>query len=628
MQDAAGKKQLNQQQASVFNVNVGVLGHVDSGKTSLVAALSTVLSTAALDKHPQSKERGITLDLGFSSLQVPKPPHLVGIPADLIQFTLVDCPGHASLIRTILGGAQIIDVMLLVIDVTKGIQAQTAECLVVGEVMSTDLVVVLNKVDLLPEASRAKLLSKARKRLAATFDLTRFKGCAMVPVAASPAAAPLPTSAAPQGCQGSAALGVSDLVQELLLHIPSQARPTQGRPFLALYDHCFAIKGQGTVLTGTVLQGEVNVGDTIELPELKLTRKVKSAQMFKCPTKRAAAGDRVGMCVTQLDPSLAERGLLCTPGTLPTFDTVVVAVEKIRFFTGRVTSRSKLHVTIGHATVMAEATFFGLPDSQGLDAAAVMKTLLRGVGRMSLHGAAAFDAAAEYLYQDELYGLEARPLGEYLEPLPHQQARQQAAQQQQQQQEGGGGVPQGHYGPQWVLLRLQQPVTAPKDSLVIGARLDADADASTCRIAMHGRVVSVLPPDRPLRQALRIYKLRRKEGVMERVLPDGSTAVCRGMFKKETDMGRFTGMKVETATGETGTIQGSFGKSGKFKVAFPSGVRLPTCAARGNGEGAASYAAGQEEPGAGAGAVERKVYLTFKKFLFEEDRSMMVQGEG
>ena len=87
-----------------------------------MASMSTALSTAALDKHPQSKERGITLDLGFSSFTVPMPQHLQQLPGQILQFTLVDCPGHASLIRTIIGGAQIIDMMILVVDVTKGIQ--------------------------------------------------------------------------------------------------------------------------------------------------------------------------------------------------------------------------------------------------------------------------------------------------------------------------------------------------------------------------------------------------------------------------------------------------------------------------------------------------------------------------
>lgn len=91
-----------------------------------VAALSTQLSTAALDKNPQSKKRGITLDLGFSSFSLPLPESLAALQADRLQFTLVDCPGHASLIRTVIGGAQIIDLMILVVDVTKGIQARAS----------------------------------------------------------------------------------------------------------------------------------------------------------------------------------------------------------------------------------------------------------------------------------------------------------------------------------------------------------------------------------------------------------------------------------------------------------------------------------------------------------------------
>lgn len=98
-----------------LNFNVGVLGHVDSGKTSLARALSSTASTAAFDKNPQSKERGITLDLGFSAFTVPFPEHLSKTCGDRkydsLQFTLVDCPGHASLIRTIIGGECVNDLL-------------------------------------------------------------------------------------------------------------------------------------------------------------------------------------------------------------------------------------------------------------------------------------------------------------------------------------------------------------------------------------------------------------------------------------------------------------------------------------------------------------------------------------
>jgi len=142
--------------ARTLNVNVGILGHVDAGKTSLVRALSTELSTAALDKHPASHERGITLDLGFSAFTTPPPPPVAAAGFTALQFTLVDCPGHASLIRTIIGGSQIMDMAILVVDIVKGVQTQTAECLVIAEITTDTLVVVLNKVDALPADGRDK----------------------------------------------------------------------------------------------------------------------------------------------------------------------------------------------------------------------------------------------------------------------------------------------------------------------------------------------------------------------------------------------------------------------------------------------------------------------------------------
>lgn len=144
-----------------FNLNIGILGHIDSGKTTLAKALSDIASTAAFDKNPQSQSRGITLDLGFSSYTIQIPENLKDkCPYEKLQYTLVDCPGHASLLKTIIGGAQIIDMMLLVIDATKGIQTQTAECLVICEITCRQLMIIMNKIDLFEEDKRTSLLEK------------------------------------------------------------------------------------------------------------------------------------------------------------------------------------------------------------------------------------------------------------------------------------------------------------------------------------------------------------------------------------------------------------------------------------------------------------------------------------
>jgi selenocysteine-specific elongation factor len=303
---------------SILNVNVGILGHVDSGKTSLVRALSTLLSTAALDKNPQSQERGITLDLGFSAFVADIPEHLSGCGYSQLQFTLVDCPGHASLIKTIIGGAQIIDMMILVIDIVKGIQTQTAECLVVGEITTDNLIVVLNKVDLLPEEGRDKEIERITGRIRKVLASTKFAAAPFVVLSASPGGAGKLGAATAVGTVAEGTKLQSGTVAELVAVMRSRVqiphRDGDG-PFLFAIDHCFPIKGQGTVMTGTVLSGSCKLNDVVELPDLRQEKKVKSMQMFKKAVSRIREGDRAGICVAGLDASLVERGLACTPGT-------------------------------------------------------------------------------------------------------------------------------------------------------------------------------------------------------------------------------------------------------------------------------------------------------------------------
>uniref|UniRef100_A0A8C6BS44 Selenocysteine-specific elongation factor n=1 Tax=Monodon monoceros TaxID=40151 RepID=A0A8C6BS44_MONMO len=526
------------------NVNVGVLGHIDSGKTALARALSTTASTAAFDKQPQSRERGITLDLGFSCFSVPLPARLRPAPlgAELepepepgaeprLQVTLVDCPGHASLIRTIIGGAQIIDLMVLVIDVTKGMQTQSAECLVIGQIACQKLVVVLNKTDLLPEGKRQAAIEKMTKKMQKTLEHTRFRGAPIIPVAARPGGPDAPETEAPQG--------IPELIELLTSQISIPRRDPSG-PFLMSVDHCFSIKGQGTVMTGTILSGSVSLGDSVEIPTLKVVRKVKSMQMFHTPVTSAVQGDRLGICVTQFDPKLLERGLVCAPESLHTVHAAVVSVEKIPYFRGSLQTKAKFHITVGHETVMGRVMFFS-PAPDGFDHEPVLDS---------------FDFSQEYLFQEQ-----------YLCPgsVPAETDGGEADRRVGQASEGR--CPRQ----QWALVEFEKPVTCPRLCLVIGSRLDTDIHANTCRLAFHGILLHGLEDKNYAESALprlRVYKLKHKHGIVERVMDDYSV-IGRSLFKKETNIQLFVGLKVHLSTGELGVIASAFGQSGKFKVHIP-----------------------------------------------------------
>uniref|UniRef100_A0A8C1D2B2 Eukaryotic elongation factor, selenocysteine-tRNA-specific n=1 Tax=Cyprinus carpio carpio TaxID=630221 RepID=A0A8C1D2B2_CYPCA len=198
---------------NTLNFNVGVLGHVDSGKTSFARALNSTASTAHLRESCGDRQY------------------------DSLQFTLVDCTGHASLIRTIIGSAQIIDLRMLVVDVVKGMQTQTAECLLIGQLTCSHTIVILNKTDLLPS-------------------------CPIIAVAAKPGGPEFPETDEPQGIPG--------LIDLLKAQAFFPHRDPSGSLLMAV-DHCFSIRGQGTVITGTILQGSLSVNDTVEIPALKVT---------------------------------------------------------------------------------------------------------------------------------------------------------------------------------------------------------------------------------------------------------------------------------------------------------------------------------------------------------------------
>ncbi|XP_022600526.1 selenocysteine-specific elongation factor [Seriola dumerili] len=570
-----------------LNFNIGVLGHVDSGKTSLARALSSTASTAAFDKNPQSRERGITLDLGFSSFTVDLPEHLRGgqLQYDNLQFTLVDCPGHASLIRTIIGGAQIIDLMMLVVDVVKGVQTQTAECLLIGELTCPRMVVVLNKIDLLPPNKRQSAIEKMTKRLHKTLESTRFKECPVIAVAAKPGGPEAPNTEEPQG--------VPELI-ELLKKQTYLPQRDPGGDLLMAVDHCFSIRGQGTVMTGTILQGSLAINDTVEIPALKVTKKIKSVQMFRKPVSGAMQGDRVGVCVTQFDPKLLERGVVCTPGSLRTLYAAVISVRKIGYFKGSLATRAKFHITVGHETVMARVTFFGLPPAGSSEPPS--DTRPSPSLPCSLETPFTFDR--EYFYQDEYVT-------------------------------GQGETSPGPEPEQWALLEFERPVTCPSLCLVIGSKLDTDIHANACRLAFQGRLLQGFEDKSFAETALprlRIYKTKHKEGQVERV-SDDYTVIGRNLFKKETNLQLFVGLKVTLSTGDSGIIEGGFGQSGKFKIRIQEGLcpetkQLLSSTSKKKGKGGGKGGpANEEEPKADSQPVS--IDLHFKRYVFDPHKKMV-----
>lgn len=253
--------------------------------------------------------------------------------------------------------------MILVIDIQKGFEPQTGECLILGEISKKPMIVVLNKIDMIDENKRDSSIEKMTRKVSKTLEPTIFKGSQIIPLSAMKN------------------LNVDKLIEVLVEETKKlNLNRDLKSPFIFAFDHCFSIKGSGTVLSGTVLQGSIKVNDTIEIPSLKTERKVKSMQMFKKSIEVAQAGDRIGICITNFDPKLLERGLLCHKGTVESAHAVVIKLHRIKYFKREIKSNAKFHCSIGHETVMASIVLFSSKNS------------------------IEFNFDAEYLYADALLG--------------------------------------------------------------------------------------------------------------------------------------------------------------------------------------------------------------------------------
>lgn len=475
----------------VRNINVGVLGHVDAGKTSLCMALSSTASTAAFDKNPQSKERGITLDLGFSAMQVD----------DHLQFTFVDCPGHASLIRTVIGGAQIINFMLLVVDVTKGLQAQTLECIVIARIICPKVLIVLNKTDKLEDSRREAVVQRMAEKFRKTFAEKGLEILNVVPISAT--------------TENGNIITLKDAMLEAVRNCSADADDDPAEPLLFSIDHCFTIRGKGTICTGTVLQGVLRVGDNVEIPQLTCQRTVKSIEMFRKPLEKATRGDRLGVCITQFDSKLLERGLLCSPGAVPFCHCAVIELKRVGLFKGSIRSKMKFHVSVGHATVLATVTLFRGVTNEGVDS---------------------FSASGGVY--------------EYVEEITEEDKQ------------------KGNY---FVILEFEKPILWTPNCLVICSKLDMEANHHTsCRLAFYGTILagcSTANYRETFLSTIKLYRNKCKEGTIQRVANEREIIV-EDFFAKLGNRDAFIGMKVELSTGQKGRIESTFGKTSKVKISL------------------------------------------------------------
>ena len=302
-------------------IHVGLFGHIDSGKTAIAKVISEIISTAGIDAHPQSKERGITIDLGFTSFLL-----------DNYLVTLVDGPGHADLIRISASSVEIIDFALVVIDINKGPQVQTGEHLIMIESLKIKkIMVILNKIDLFTGN-----LEEEVKKTREFFESTSFGY--NVPIFCVSA---------------KKKVGFVELKEGILETIESLKfeRHTEGDIIIPI-DHHFLIKGMGAILTGTILNGTLKLNESLDVLPVNTSGRVKNIQIFHHNVEFAKAGDRVGINIKGLDLKKVYRGCYATNNSdaFEYCNIIEVKVYKNDLFKPKTSFGTQVHITIGMVT--------------------------------------------------------------------------------------------------------------------------------------------------------------------------------------------------------------------------------------------------------------------------------------
>ena len=289
------------------HVNIGTMGHIDHGKTTLTAAITKVLSDRIpgsaftpfdqIDKAPEERQRGITISIAH-----------VEYETENRHYAHVDMPGHADYVKNMITGAAQVDGAILVVSATDGPMPQTREhVLLARQVGVPYIVVALNKADVVEDEELLELVEMEIRELLSSYD---FPGDDI----------PIVRVSALQGLNGDAAWGdkIMELMAAVDAYIPEPERSTD-KPFLMSIEDVMSITGRGTVVTGKVEQGIIKVGDEVEIVGLRDTTKttVTGIEMFRKLLDQGQAGDNLGALLRGTKKEEVERGqVLCKPGSI------------------------------------------------------------------------------------------------------------------------------------------------------------------------------------------------------------------------------------------------------------------------------------------------------------------------
>jgi elongation factor Tu len=288
------------------HLNIGTIGHVDHGKTTLTAAITTVLakkgfsemrSFDSIDNAPEEKERGITINTSHVEYQT-----------ESRHYAHVDCPGHADYVKNMVTGAAQMDGAILVVAATDGPMPQTREhILLARQVGVPQIVVFMNKVDLVDDEELLELVEMEIRELLSFYDYDGDN-------------APVIQGSALGGLNGEAQWEekIMDLMNAVDSYIPMPPRDVD-KPFLMPVEDVFSITGRGTVATGRIEAGVINTGDPVEIIgfEEKLTSTITGVEMFRKILDRGEAGDNVGLLLRGIEKSDIRRGMvICKPGSI------------------------------------------------------------------------------------------------------------------------------------------------------------------------------------------------------------------------------------------------------------------------------------------------------------------------